>query len=195
MTNQVNHLQEELHSLNAARSNNNNPSGIQHQQASGFHHTPPMYQGVDLQNAYRQAPLMPPSGNPQIPNPSPYTTPYQPYNNSMNNYPPQSYLNPPSRNPNNNNRRRRTNNNTNRGGFRNQHQSRWNNDNTNSRNQPQQNIPTAFNSNGNNKFNHYCWTRGKGGHPITQCRTPHPNHQWPATFNNRMGGSNEGCWN
>ena len=85
MTTQVSSLQQELHSLNAARSSNNTNNN----QASGNQFrppNPPMYQSNDIQQAFNQVPLMPPVGNPQNPIPhSSYHVPYQPFNNNMNN--------------------------------------------------------------------------------------------------------------
>ena len=41
---------------------------------------------------------------------------------------------------------------------------------------------------------YYCWTHG-AGHSGWNCRNPADGHQPEATFNNRMGGNNYGCWN
>ena len=200
MTTQVSSLQQELHSLNAARSSNNTNNN----QASGNQFrppNPPMYQSNDIQQAFNQVPLMPPVGNPQNPIPhSSYHVPYQPFNNNMNNYPPQSFLNHPNQGNHGNhqnNRRPRPNPSNNRGSYRNaNHQSNYNN--SNNWNQPSnqfQHGSTNFNNGGNNRVNHYCWTHGRGGHPSSQCRTPSNGHQLQSTFSNRMNGSNDGCWN
>ena len=46
----------------------------------------------------------------------------------------------------------------------------------------------------NNGMNHYCWTCGAGNHPSAQCKNPAPGHQWGATFRQRFGGNQNGCW-
>ena len=197
MTTQVSSLQDELNSLNAVRSSNNTSNN----QASGnrFRNSnPPMYQGNDINQAYQQAPLMPQPGNPQNPPPhSPYFVPYQPFNNNMNNYPPQNYPNPmPPQNygnqynSNNNNRRPRSNQGR---GYRNNNRQSNNNNWNHTPSSFQSN--NNFNNNGSNRSNHYCWTHGRGGHPSSQCRTPSNGHQSRASFNNKMNGNNEGCWN
>ena len=47
----------------------------------------------------------------------------------------------------------------------------------------------------NNKFNkqYYCWTHG-AGHSGWRCMNPAEGHQPEATFSNRMGGNNYGCY-
>ena len=71
-----------------------------------------------------------------------------------------------------------------------------------------QNRGNSFNSNPTNRFNtnrrqntnqrfekqFYCWTHG-AGHSGWNCRNPAEGHQPEATFQNRMGGNNYGCYN
>lgn len=175
MSSQVSNLQNETHSLNAARSQHNISTN---QQASGhpFNPTyPPMFQGTDVQQGYRQVPLIPSPENPQIPSPTPFTTPFQQYNLS-----PPPFYNSPPQNHNNNappTPRRTRNNYRGRGGGRYSNRtSNWNDNNWSTN--PDQANRSNFNNTGINKNNHYCWTHGKGGHPSAQCRNPHPNHQW-----------------
>lgn len=40
---------------------------------------------------------------------------------------------------------------------------------------------------------HYCWTHGACSHPSWYCENPAFGHNWYATFDNRMGGSNAHC--
>ena len=61
---------------------------------------------------------------------------------------------------------------------RNRYNNRWNNQRNNNRN---------F----NRQF--YCWTHG-AGHSGWQCKNPADGHQPEATFTNRMGGNNYGCY-
>ena len=58
-------------------------------------------------------------------------------------------------------------------------------------------TPREYNRQGNrnNLGKFYCHTHGSCAHPSSQCQTPRMNHQWNATFNNCMGGSNKGCYN
>ena len=65
-----------------------------------------------------------------------------------------------------------------------------NNNNNNRSFQPQNRQPKR-----NNRFErqYYCWTHG-AGHSGWRCMNPAEGHQPEATFANRMGGNNNGCY-
>ena len=69
---------------------------------------------------------------------------------------------------------------------------RWNNQNkTFNRNSQNQNRQPRRNPRFTRQF--YCWTHG-AGHSGRNCMNPAEGHQADATFRNRMGGSNYGCY-
>ena len=41
----------------------------------------------------------------------------------------------------------------------------------------------------------YCWSHGAGGHWSWEYKTPKPDHQWNATFENKLNGSTAYCPN
>ena len=67
-----------------------------------------------------------------------------------------------------------------------------NNNNNNIKNNNTNNNSSQSNRQRRRQF--YCWTHGACNHPSSACRIPANGHYFQATFKNRYGGSNKGCY-